>query len=84
MYSTRFQRPVILTRHALKRMAERIISESELLAVVDTGDTRFKDETHLWAFKHLAGRTDNLICAVLVLEDAVAVKTVMHDFTLEA
>lgn len=51
MYSTRFQRPVSLTRHALKRMA---------------------------------GRTDNLICAVLVLEGAVVVKTVMHDFTLEA
>ena len=83
MYSTRFQRQVILTRHALGRMVERAISESELLAVVDTGDTRFKDETHLWAFKQLEGRTDNLICAVLVLEDAVVVKTVMHDFTLE-
>ena len=55
VYSTRFQRPVILTLHALKRMAERIISESELLAVVDTGDTRFKDETHLWAFKPWRG-----------------------------
>ena len=65
-------------------MAERAISEFELLAVVDTGDTRFKDETHLWAFKHLAGRADNPICAVLVLEDAVVAKTVMHNFTLEA
>ena len=45
--------------------------------------TRFKDETHLWAYKHLAGRTDNLICAVLVLETAVVVKTVLHEFTLE-
>ena len=47
VYSTRFKRPVILTRHALKRMAERTISESDLLAVMDTGDTRFKDATHL-------------------------------------
>ncbi len=83
MYSTRYQRPLILTRHTLKRMAERAITEAELLAVVDTGGTRFKDDTHLWAYKHLAGRADNLICAVLVLEDAVVVKTVMHDFTLE-
>lgn len=83
MYSTRYQRPIILTRHALQRMAERSISEAELLAVIDTGDTRFKDSTHLWAYKHLMGRADNLICAVLVLEDAVVVKTVMHDFTLE-
>jgi len=77
MFSARFNRPVILTRHAAQRMAE-------LLAVVDTGDTRYKDETHLWAFKHLDDRADNLVCAVLVLEDAVVVKTVMHHFTPEA
>ena len=84
MFSTRFNRPVILTRHAALRMAERSISRAELLAVVDTGDTRYKDATHLWAFKHLADRADNLVCAVLVLEDAVVVKTVMHHFTPEA
>ena len=64
-------------------MAERAISEVELLEVIDTGDTRFKDDSHLWAYKQIEGRTDNLICAVLVLEDAVIVKTVMHDFMLE-
>ena len=84
MHSTRFNRPVILTRHAAQRMAERSITDAELLAVIDTGGTRFKDETHLWAYKHLAGRADNLICAVLVLETAVVVKTVMHEFTPEA
>lgn len=65
------------------RMAQRSISAIELLEVIDSGETRFKDDCHLWAFKHLAGRADNLICAVLVLEDAVIVKTVMHDFMLE-
>lgn len=64
-------------------MAQRAISEVELLEVLDTGHTHFKDDSHLWAFKHLAGRDDNLICAVLVLEDIVIVKTVMHHFTLE-
>lgn len=83
MQSTRFNRTVILTRHAIQRMAERHITDAELLAVIDTGDTRYKDESHLWVSKHLAGRTDNLICAVLVLEDTVVVKTVMHAFTLE-
>jgi hypothetical protein len=33
--------------------------------------------------KNLSGRSDNLVCAVLVLEDAVIVKTVMHHFDLE-
>ena len=37
-----------------------------------------KDDTHLWAYKQLPGRADNLICAVLVLETAVVVKSVMH------
>ncbi|OYU10401.1 MAG: DUF4258 domain-containing protein [Comamonadaceae bacterium PBBC1] len=50
---------------------------------IHTGETRFKDPTHLWAYKNLPGRTDNLVCAVLVLEDAVVVKTVMHEFVLE-
>lgn len=83
MHSTRFNRPVVFTRHTLQRMALRDISVAELLEVVDTGGTRYKDETHLWAYKHLAGRADNLICAVLVLEDVVVVKTVMHNFNLE-
>lgn len=84
MHSTRFNRPVILTRHAAQRRVERSITDAELLAVVDTGDIRYKDETHLWAYKHLDGRTDNLICTVLVLEGVVVVKTIMHHFTLEA
>jgi hypothetical protein len=83
MFSVRFQRPVVLTRHAQDRMTQRDISMDELLVVVDTGDTRFKDDTHLWAYKKLPGRTDNLVCAVLVLEDSVVVKTVMHEFVLE-
>lgn len=83
MYSIRFQRPVVLTYHAQTRMTQRSITMVELLVVLDTGDTRFKDDTHLWAYKHLPGRTDNLVCAVLVLEDAVVVKTVMHEFVLE-
>ena len=80
MFSTRFQRPVIITRHAEQRMSERVISMSVLLDVIDTGDTRYADAMHLWAFKFFPERQDNLLCAVLALEDAVVVKTVMHHF----
>ena len=51
--------------------------------LIHTDETRFKDPTHLWAYKKLPGRTDHLVCAVLVLENAVVVKTVMHAFVLE-
>ena len=63
-------------------MAERDISEAILLEVIDSGETRYKDTTHLWAFKEFPARHDNLLCAVLVLKDCVVVKTVMHHFTV--
>jgi hypothetical protein len=82
MFSDRFQRKVVLTRHARDRMAERNITEMMLMEVIDSGETRYRDSTHLWAYKEFPERNDNLLCAVLVLEDAVVVKTVMHHFSL--
>jgi len=82
MFSLRFQRPVIISSHARIRMVERDISEEILLEVIDSGEARYKDATHLWAFKEFPVRHDNLLCAVLVLEDYVVVKTVMHHFTV--
>lgn len=82
MFSTRFQRPVVISGHAKIRMIERDLSEVMLLEVIDSGETRYKDPTHLWAFKEFPARHDNLLCAVLVLEDCVVVKTVMHHFTV--
>jgi len=82
MHSKRFARPVVITQHARARMAERNISEAILLDVIDTGDTRYRDETHLWAYKLFPERADNMLCAVLVLEDALVVKTVLHHFDI--
>jgi hypothetical protein len=82
LFSQRFQREVCITRHAMERLLERGLSEALLLEVIDTGDTRYKDETHLWVFKSFLERADNLLCAVLVLEDRLIVKTVMHHFTV--
>jgi hypothetical protein len=82
MFSIRFQRSVIITRHARIRMSERDIPDAMLLEVIDCGETRYRDDTHLWAFKDFPERNDNLLCAVVVLEDAVVVKTVMHHFSI--
>ena len=82
MFSNRFQRPIVISSHARMRMAERDISEAMLLDVIDSGNTRYKDATHLWAYKEFPERHDNLLCAVLVLEDQVVVKTVMHHFSV--
>ena len=80
MFSQRFNRPVVLTRHAQARMTERWIDEVALIEVIDSGETRYSDATHLWVYKEIPARSDNLLCAVLVLEDRVVVKTVMHHF----
>ena len=82
MNSVRFQRRVIISRHARLRMVERRITDGMLLQVIDHGETRYRDDTHLWAFMQFPERDDNLLCAVLVLEDAVVVKTVMHHFSI--
>ena len=82
MFSIRFQRQIIVTRHARNRMVERNISNEILLDVIDSGETRYRDPSHLWAFKEFPERQDNLLCTVLVLEDAVIVKTVMHHFSV--
>ncbi|MDD5057702.1 MAG: DUF4258 domain-containing protein [Sideroxydans sp.] len=71
-----------MSSHAKIRMVERDISEAMLLEVIDSGDTRYKDAAHLWAYTEFPSRHDNLLCAVLVLEDRVIVKTVMHHFSV--
>tara|TARA_R110002012_G_scaffold160502_5_gene322427 strand:+ start:1291 stop:1551 length:261 start_codon:yes stop_codon:yes gene_type:complete len=83
MYSTRFKRDVRVTRHAHERMQQRGIDEAQLHELLETGDTRYKDETRLWIAKAFAQRTDNLVCAAVVLEDQLIVKTVMHHFEWE-
>ena len=80
MFSNRFSLPIVLTKHAQERMLERNVSIEKVADIVDTGETKFADPTHLWAYKALPNRDDNLIRAELVLEDKVVVKTIMHHF----
>ncbi len=84
MFSDRYQKSVVLTDHARSRMGARDISEVLLLDLLETGEVRNKDETHLWIAKHYPGRADNRLCAVVVLESAIVVKTVMHHFSWES
>lgn len=69
-----------MTHHARRRMAERDFSDLLLLDLIETGDVRRKDKTRLWIAKYYPERADNLLCAAIVLETTVVVKTVMHHF----
>ncbi len=83
MHCHRFERNVHITRHARERMAERRIAENELIDLLETGITRYKDDARLWIAKDVPGRKDNLVCAAVILEDKLVVKTVMHHFQWE-
>ena len=61
MFSIRFQRPIVITCHARVRMTERDVSDATLLEVIDHGETRYRDSTHLWAFMEFPDRNDNLV-----------------------
>ena len=84
MFSMRFNRTIHLTRHARERMIARSIDDDVLVDLLETGELRFKDDVRLWVAKEMPGREDNLICAAVVLEDRLVVKTVMHHFRWEA
>jgi hypothetical protein len=82
MFSTKFHRTIIITKHARLRMFERKVADHLLAQIIDLGETRYSDDTHLWAFKEFPIRSDNSLCAVLVIEEALIVKTVMHHFSV--
>ena len=84
MFSSRFQKPIIVTDHARNRMIDRGINDASLLDMIETGDVRYRDETHLWIAKRVDDRNDNMLCAAVVLETALVVKTVMHHFSWES
>lgn len=63
-------------------MRERFIDDAMLLDLIETGETRYKDAIRLWIFKDYTDRDDNLICAAVVLETTLIVKTIMHHFEI--
>ncbi len=63
-------------------MIERHIDESLLLDLIETGTLKYKDDKRVWILKTYPARDDNLICAAVVLEDEIIVKTVMINWQL--
>ena len=83
MYSQRFNKVIHLTGNAKKRMIERDISMELLSDLIETGQLNYKDDKHAWIAKHFQHRTNNLLCAAIVIDQAVIVKTVMYHFNFE-
>lgn len=64
-------------------MIERAISETQLLDLIEPGTVKHKDDIRVWIFRRYTERSDKLLCAAVVLEDELVVKTVMHHFSPE-
>jgi hypothetical protein len=47
-------------------MARREIDMAVLQVLVETGEIKRRDASHLWIFKRIENRTDNLVCAAVV------------------
>ncbi len=84
MHSVRFNLPVVLTEHALLRMAERNIDAALILDIIDSGTLKGAGGLHYWLYKHLPERADNLLCVAAVIDNVLVVKTVMHHWEPQA
>lgn len=82
-HSSRFGMAVVLTEHAQASMRKRDVSDAVLQHIVENGDIKYKDVSHLWVYGHIEDREDNLICAAMVIENVVVIKTVMINWELE-
>lgn len=76
-YSTRFNKNVWLTNHAIESMAKRNITLAEIKLLIEEGKYHFKSTSHGWISHHFSSRNDNLICAAVTTEHTIVVKTVM-------
>lgn len=75
--SKRFNKPVHLTDHARRRMSQRGLSTGLVQTLIETGQVKPRDPEHGWIFAAIDGRDDNLICAAVIVREALIVKTLM-------
>lgn len=76
-HSPRFGKPVWLTNHAIEAMAKRSVTLAEIKTLIAQGVYEIKEPPHGWIFHHFSDRTDNLVCAAVVDQQAIVIKTVM-------
>ena len=82
MFSTRFGKEIVITVHAVARLRDRNLSQNQLFSIIEHGTIHKKDEKRMWVSMEIADRGDNLICAAIVVEDRLVVKTVMVNWEL--
>lgn len=75
--SKRFGKTVWLTNHAIESMAKRRVTLGEVQTMIEEGEFVRKSGARGWIAYHFQARDDNLVCAAVVNDQAMIVKTVM-------
>jgi hypothetical protein len=78
--SPRFGKRVWLTNHAIEAMAKRRVTLADVRMLIEQGSLVEKGDGHAWISRHFPMRGDNLVCAAVLLAEAVIVKTIMVDW----
>jgi hypothetical protein len=59
-------------------MAKRHVTLAEVKALIEQGSLSQKGDGHAWVSHHFTTLGDNVVCAAVLVADAVIVKTTMH------
>ena len=76
-YSERFGKNVWLTNHAIESMAKRRVILLDVKNLIERGEYEKKVGNHGWIYYNFPDRDDNLVCAAIVNEQAIIIKTIM-------
>ncbi len=76
-YSKRFDKNVWLTNHAIEAMTKRKITLPEVKILIESGDYKSVEKLYGWIYYDFPERNDNLVCAAIINEKAIIIKTIM-------
>lgn len=63
-------------------MKRRNISEQQVKDLIESGEIKYSNLQNAWIFKAFQERNDNLICAAIVMKQAIIIKTIMINWEL--
>lgn len=58
-------------------MAKRDITLPEVKQLIEEGNVEYKDDKHGWVYFDFANRNDNLVCAAIIHDQTIIIKTIM-------
>ncbi len=80
--SARFNKIVWLTNHAIESMSKRRVTLDEVKQLIELGEYTEQENGHGWMYYTFPKRQDNLVCAAMIKEKAIIIKTIMIQWKL--